>query len=111
MTGKYILMQMVERTKLLPPEIIYQKKASPVAAPVDQWYMGTLKEFMLTSLSDLPFRYSHEYVHDLVKPKHAEELFRKYVSIGHYAFNAIALLVTYSSFTKFASKIGSNHRL
>ena len=110
-TGKYILMKMVERTKLLPQEIIYQKKASPVAAPVDQWYMGPLKEFMLTSLSDLPFRYSHEYVNDLVKPKYAEELFRKYVSIGHYAFNAIALLVTYSNFTKFASKIGPNNRL
>lgn len=104
-SGKYILMQMAERTKLLPPEIIYQKKASPVAAPVDRWYMGPLKKFLLTSMSDLPFNYNKEYVSDLVRPKLAEELFRKYVSIGHYAFNAIALLVTYASFTKFASKM------
>ena len=98
-------MQMAEKTKLLPQEIIYQKKASPVAAPVDYWYMGPLREFMLNSLSDLPFDYDQKYVRDLLQPKLAEELFRQHVSIGHYAFNAIALLVTYASFTEFASKI------
>lgn len=102
--GKYILIQMVKRTKLLPHEIIYQKKASPVASPVDQWYMGPLKEFMLSSLSDLPFDYNQEYVRNLIQPKLAEELFRKYVSIGHYAFNAICLLATYASFSKFVSR-------
>jgi hypothetical protein len=102
-TGKYILMEMAEKTKLLPHEIIYQRKASPITAPVDRWYMGPLKEFMVSSLIDLPFDYDQEYVADLVQPKLAEELFRKHVSIGRYAFNAISLLVTYASFSKFAS--------
>lgn len=99
-TGKYILMKMVEEKKLLPKEIIYQKKASPVAAPVDDWYMGPLKDFMLNAISDLPFEYNHQYVTDLLQPKLPEDLFRKHISIGHYAFNAISLLVTYASFTK-----------
>jgi hypothetical protein len=103
-TGKYILMKMAEKTKLLPQEVIYQKKASPVAAPVDQWYMGPLREFLLTSLSSLPFDYHKEYVSDLLRPKLAEELFRKHVSLGNYAFNAICLLVTYAIFQQFASR-------
>jgi hypothetical protein len=107
MTGKYILMKMAEKTKLLPQEIIYQKKASPVAAPIDRWYMEALREFLLTSLSTLPFDYNQQYISNLVRPKLAEELFRKHVSLGHYAFNAISLLATYANISKFASKINS----
>jgi asparagine synthetase B (glutamine-hydrolysing) len=54
-TGKYALMAMAERKALLPNELIYQKKMSPVTAPVDVWYTGVLREFMLSRLSGLPF--------------------------------------------------------
>ncbi|MFC1881140.1 asparagine synthase-related protein [Thermodesulfobacteriota bacterium] len=107
-SGKYILMNMAKENKLLPEEIIYQKKASPVAAPIDRWYMGALREFLLTSLSTLPFNYNQQYISNLVRPKFAEELFRKHVSIGHYASNAISLLATYANLSKFASKINPN---
>ncbi len=96
--GKYILSKMAEEKKLLPPAIIYQKKRSPVHAPVDGWYAGQLKALMEELVGTLPFRYHESYVSNLLKPKWAEELYRKYVSIDHLASHAAAMLVTYASF-------------
>jgi len=100
-TGKYILMKMVEKYNLLPNEIIYQKKASPVASPVDSWYSGALESFILESIKELPFEYDRKYVERLLKPKFTEKLFRDHISIGSYTSNAIAVLVTYASFAKY----------
>jgi asparagine synthetase B (glutamine-hydrolysing) len=100
-TGKYILMQMAEKYNLLPSEIIYQKKASPVASPVDHWYSGILKKFILEFVKELPFEYDNYYIERLLKPKFTEKLFREHISIGSNTSNAVAVLLTYASFTKY----------
>ncbi len=103
-TGKYILMRMAESKKLLPPEIIYQKKASPVTAPVDDWYMNELKPELLEMLNHLPFECNLQYAEDLLGHKLAEDFFKKHVGIGKYSSHAISLLATYASFSRYAEK-------
>lgn len=97
-TGKYLLMRATEKMKLLPPEIIHQPKHSPVGGMVDYWYMDTLKEFMFEQISNLPFAYDEAYVHGLLKPRLAEEIFRKKVSLGDYILKAPSLLATYAAY-------------
>jgi len=101
-TGKYAFMQMMERHHLLPDEMIYQPKRSPVAAPVDEWYWGELKPFMLERLERLPFAFDREYAESLVTPKLAERVFQERVGISRYVTPAISLLATYASFTELA---------
>ena len=100
--GKYVLLRMAEESGLLPREIIYQPKASPVTAPVDYWYAGPLRDDLLRFVEDLPFSYDARYVERLLDPKPAEELFRRYGTIGRYASHAMSLLVTYASFARVA---------
>ena len=103
-TGKYALMKMAEKQEYLPPEIVRQKKMSPVTAPVDVWYRGELREFMLAQLSGLPFGYDLDYAGSLLDEKAAEDLFRRKVGISRYTSNAISLLVTCAGFTRLAAK-------
>lgn len=107
-TGKYVLMKMAERSGLLPADVIYQKKASPVTAPVDYWYMDSLKPVLLEAAQDLPFEYDPAYVEDLLRHKLAEDMFRKHVGIGHYASHAISLLASYASFARHGSTEGDH---
>lgn len=102
-TGKYVLMRMAEDSGLLPPDIIYQQKASPVTAPVDYWYMSSLQPVLLDAVKGLCFDYDSAYVEDLVRHKWAEDLFRRHVGLSHYASHALSLLVTYASFTRYIS--------
>lgn len=97
-TGKRVLMRVVEKRGLLPPEVIYQPKASPVAGMADRWYMGPLKGFMLMRMESLPFVYDKPFARGLLAFKPMEELFRKRVSLGDYVLNAPAMLVTYAAF-------------
>ena len=94
-------MKMAEDFDLLPTEVIYQAKASPVTAPVDSWYMGPLREQLLDLLKGLPFHYDNEYVSALLHPKMAENLYRRNFTIGHYAMHAMSMLVTYASYTRY----------
>jgi len=93
---------MMERHHLLPDEMVYQPKRSPVAAPVDEWYWGELKPFMLERLERLPFAFDREYAESLVTPKLAERVFQERVGISRYVTPAISLLATYASFTELA---------
>lgn len=102
--GKYAFLQMIERHALLPTEMVYQKKRSPVMAPVDEWYWGTLRPFMLGRLQQLPFPIDASYAESLLEPKLAERLFRRYVGISRYVTSAAALLVTYASFAELVTK-------
>jgi hypothetical protein len=102
-TGKYAFMQMIERKRLLPDEITYQPKRSPVTSPVDHWYWGSLREFMLERISCLPFDVNHDYVQSLVTPTLAERAFRARVGISRYVTSAICLLVTYAAFAEVAA--------
>ena len=97
--GKYILSKMAEEKNLLPKEIIYQAKRSPVHAPVDSWYHGPLREFLLSTYERLPFEASPGYVRGLLREKLAEKLYRKHISLGDLALHGAALLSTYASFT------------
>ncbi len=99
-TGKYILLKMAEKKKLLPKDVIYQKKIAAVDAPIDQWYSGPLKPMMLELMKSLPFKCNEEYVSNLLKPKYAEEIYRRYLSSDHLTSHEISLLATYASFTK-----------
>ena len=94
--GKHVLMKMAEMKNLLPPEIIYQAKASPVRAPVDRWYSGQLEQHLLSTIKELPFAVDERYVQNLTRPKLAEELFRRHIGLGHYASHATSMLATYS---------------
>ena len=61
-TGKYILMRMAEKKKLLPKEVIYQKKVAAVDAPIDNWYAGPLKPLLIELVKGLPFSYNERYI-------------------------------------------------
>lgn len=104
--GKHLLMKTVEEKGLLPPEVIYQPKRSPVSGMADQWYMGPLKDFMLAGMKNLPFAYDESFVVHLLSEKKAETLFRERVSLGDYVLNAPALLATYASYNNPARKGG-----
>jgi asparagine synthase (glutamine-hydrolysing) len=99
-TGKYILMKMAEKKKLLPYEVIYQKKIAAVDAPIDDWYFGPLKNFMMEIMQGLPFKYNENYIKQLLTPKLAEDIYRKYLSSDHLTSHGLSLLATYASFTK-----------
>lgn len=99
-TGKYALMRMAEEQGMLPEEMIYQQKRSPVTAPVDLWYMGPLRDRILKQLeAGLPFRCNEQAVRALLEPKLAESWFRNHVGISRYAMHAPAMLASYASFT------------
>ena len=99
-TGKYAFLQMIERKGMLPSEIVYQPKQSPVTAPVDSWYWGELRSFMLQRLESLPFRYDRDYAESLIRPKLAEHWFRERVGISRYVTPAVALLTTYAAYSE-----------
>ena len=96
-TGKYILFRAIERRGYLPREIVYQRKASPVNAPVDYWYMGELRPFILDTLHDLPFAYDATYVERMLTLKRPEEWFRSKISLARSIFHPVALLATYAN--------------
>lgn len=96
--GKALLVEMVRRHHLLPPEVLALPKQSPADAPVDQWYQGPLRNEVLALLDHLPFEWDRGYVEDLLRPKLAEELYRHRVAISHNALQAVGLLASYASF-------------
>jgi len=99
-TGKYAFMTMIERKGLLPLEMIYQKKRSPVTAPVDNWYWTSLRGFMLSRFQHLPFPVHRRYAESLLTPKLAERVFRERVGISRYVTPAAGLLATYAGFNE-----------
>ena len=54
---------------------------------------------MLRQLEGLPFDWDRGYVEDLLRPKWAEEVYRRRVSIDRHALRAVGLLLTYASLT------------
>jgi len=97
-TGKYILMKMAKQKGLLPPEIIYQDKVAAVDAPVDDWYAGPMRSFLLDLFDGLPFRHDRAYVDRLIDRKWAEDLFKEYVMSDRVISHAVSLLATYAAF-------------
>ena len=96
--GKELLVRMILEHVLLPRPVVLQPKQSPSTSPVDAWYMGPLRPLVLELLEGLPFAWDRGYVDDLLRPKLAEDLYRRRVSIDRYALRAIGLLTTYATF-------------
>src|SRR5690606_2466617 len=94
-TGKYVLMKMAEEKRLLPKEVIYQRKVAAVDAPVDLWYAGPMRQFLHRQLKALPFRPDHRYVESLLDAHIAERLFQKYLLHDRIIKQAPSLLATY----------------
>jgi hypothetical protein len=97
--GKYAFVEMALRYKLVPEEIVLQKKASPVTAPIDYWYMQELRTFVLDRIEACPAKHDREYVERILKPKKLEEAMRKRM-LGRYTMQPISMLLTYSSYFK-----------
>lgn len=97
--GKDLLVRMSLELGLLPEVVVRQPKQSPSTSPVDAWYAGPLHQQVLRQLDALPFAWDRRYVEDLLRPKWAEEQYRRRVSIDRHALRAVGLLMTYASFT------------
>ncbi len=102
--GKYALTKMADWYKMLPPEVIYQRKMGAVDAPLIDWYAGELKSTLEGLYADLPFPVSTGYVNRMLTPKRSEAMYSRLisrdtadvVSISHGA----SLLATYGSMTR-----------
>jgi len=97
-SGKFLLARMAEEKKLLPAEVIYQTKMSPVFSPVDDWYMSTLRAYILDKLENLPFPADPGFVDDLLRPKLSEKIYKRAITIDNLCSQLIGLLVTYALF-------------
>ncbi|MCP3855433.1 MAG: asparagine synthase [Actinomycetia bacterium] len=98
--GKPVLQRAAEQAGLLPASVIYQPKQSPTEAPVDVWYSGPLRDTVTELFEDLPFDVNPAYLDHILRPKRAEELYRRKVAISRHTFQAIGLLSSYASFTR-----------
>lgn len=97
-TGKFLLAQMAEAKKLLPAEVIYQPKMSPVFSPVDDWYVSMLRADILNQLKNLPFPTDPGFVDGLLRPKLPEKIYKRVITIDNLCSQLIGLLVTYALF-------------
>lgn len=103
-TGKFILMKMAEDKRLLPKEVIYQRKVAAVDGPIDAWYAGPLRGVMLELMDGLPFAYSNEYANALLDEKLTETWFKRYVIADKVLSHAASLAATYGAFTVLARR-------
>lgn len=97
-SGKFLLAKMAEAKKLLPAEVIYQPKMSPVFSPVDNWYASILRADVLNLVQRLPFPVDYEFVNDLLHPKLSEKIYKRAITIDNLCSQIIGLLATYSRF-------------
>jgi asparagine synthase (glutamine-hydrolysing) len=102
--GKAVLVAMAREHRLLPETVVAMPKQSPVDSPIDHWYAGPLRPLVDELLRGLPFAVDGDYIDELLSPKRAEEMFRRRVSLGHHAFQAIGLLCSYATFTRRAPR-------
>lgn len=101
--GKRHLIDSVLDSGLLPEEVVLQPKQSPVSSPIDYWYMSELRSDVLELLESLPFEWNRDYVENLLRPKSAEEWYRKRIALSPHALQAVGLLVSYASFSRIAN--------
>ena len=97
-SGKALLVEMVRRHRLLPDVLIDMPKQSPSDSPIDGWYAGPLRNLVFEMLGDLPFEWDRGYVEQIMLPRRIEDVYRRRVSLGHQAHQAIGLLVSYAAF-------------
>ncbi len=96
--GKFLLMSMAEQQGLLPAAIIYQKKVAAIRSPIDSWYSGQLKSYLLKLLESLPGSYDHGYVDFLLRDLWVEKIYKKHFSDDFVVSLGASLLITYATF-------------
>ena len=96
--GKQLLLDMAEQHALLPREVIFQPKQSPVDSPIDEWYAGPLRVEVLTLLDALPFSWDRGYVEHLLDGGRFDSWYRNGVAgLGHHVLQPIGLLCSYAA--------------
>ena len=96
--GKQLLLDMAEQHALLPREVIFQPKQSPVDSPIDGWYAGPLRADVLTLLDSLPFEWDRGYVEQLLDGGRFDSWYRNGVAgLGHHVLQPIGLLCSYAA--------------
>ncbi len=96
--GKELLMKMAEAEKLLPADIIYQKKLAAIKSPIDEWFSGELASFSIAQCNKLPFAANHNYIDSLIKDLQVEKVYKDYFSDDRVVSLAISMLVTYAAY-------------
>ena len=96
--GKLLLMQLAESRELLPREIIFQPKFAAIKSPVDEWYAGTMRPFLLGMMRHLPFEANERYVRSLIQDLAVERFYKRYLSDDRVVGLAASLLATYASY-------------
>jgi asparagine synthetase B (glutamine-hydrolysing) len=96
--GKQLMLEMAEQHSLLPREVIFQPKQSPVDAPIDDWYAGPLRGEILDLLGGLPFAWDRGYVDGLFDGGRVDGWYRNRVAgLGHHILQPIGLLTSYAA--------------
>ncbi len=98
--GKPVLQRAAVQSGLLPETVVYQAKQSPTEAPVDEWYRGPLRPVIEDLWRGLPFEPDPTYLDLILRPKRAEEMYRRRLAISKHAYQAIGLVSSYASFTR-----------
>ncbi len=96
--GKALLMEMAESEGLLPREIIYQAKVAAIRSPIDQWYAGEMRSFLMNAMARLPFDANQKYIRSLVDDLAAERFYKRFLSDDMVVSLAASLLATYASY-------------
>ncbi len=89
--GKYILTKMAEQEKLLPHEVIHQKKVGAVDAPVAEWYARECHGTMMRLMERAPFEADPDYLANLMREKPVEAGYGKL--IGRHTNNAASMML------------------
>jgi len=98
--GKQYLIDRVIESGLLPAQVALQRKQSPSTSPIDNWYMGSLRDEILNQLEHLPFDWNRDYVENLLRPKGAEEWYRNRIALSPHALQVVGLLWSYAAFAR-----------
>ena len=96
--GKYLLMKAADNAKLLPKEIIFQRKLAAISSPIDQWLSDSLNNFAKEHLQNLPFEADERYISQLLSEKIPEKLYKNNFSGDGVVGLAASLLLTYAAF-------------
>lgn len=102
--GKPILQRAALEAGLLPRVVVEQPKQAPTLAPLDEWFAGPLRGQVMDMLADLPFDVDLDVVSEILRPKRAEDLYRRKVALSRHIFQAIGLLASYSAFARLAPR-------
>lgn len=94
--GKYILTKMAQKYRILPDEIIFQKKQAPVNSPIDRWYENEFRPMILDVMMKNKWSPSldTQFINGMCNRKPLEEYYKNIISADKVASHALSLLLT-----------------